>query len=128
MPRVGQTWRSRAPRPRRANAPVRSDAEDPLAQGALEALLQVGDRFRGGTARVPTRERIGRSAWGGGSKTGARGGRCRGPLLGVAPPGLARAARGTDGCTAVVNSRGGGPLYSSLEIPMLLLPLIAWAG
>jgi hypothetical protein len=27
-----------------------------------------------------------------------------------------------------VNSRGGGPLYSSLEIPMLLIPLVAWAG
>jgi hypothetical protein len=33
-----------------------------------------------------------------------------------------------DWLTSVVNSRGGGPLYSSLEIPMLLLPLIAWLG
>jgi hypothetical protein len=33
-----------------------------------------------------------------------------------------------DWLASVVNSRGGGPLYSSLEIPMLLLPLIAWAG
>lgn len=33
-----------------------------------------------------------------------------------------------DWLTSVVNSRGGGPLYSSLEIPMLLLPLIAWVG
>ena len=33
-----------------------------------------------------------------------------------------------DWVTSVVNSRGGGPLYSALEIPMLLLPLIAWAG
>jgi hypothetical protein len=29
--------------------------------------------------------------------------------------------------TALANSRGGGPLYSALEIPMLLLPIIAWA-
>jgi hypothetical protein len=29
---------------------------------------------------------------------------------------------------SVVNSRGGGVLYSSLEVPMLLLPLVAWAG
>ena len=27
---------------------------------------------------------------------------------------------------SVVNSRGGGWLYSSLEIPMLALPLVAW--
>ena len=33
-----------------------------------------------------------------------------------------------DWFTSVVNSRGGGPLYSSLEIPMLLLPLVAWLG
>jgi hypothetical protein len=33
-----------------------------------------------------------------------------------------------DWIASVVNSRGGGLLYSSLEIPMLLLPLIAWAG
>jgi hypothetical protein len=33
-----------------------------------------------------------------------------------------------DWVMSVVNSRGGGPLYSALEIPMLLLPLIAWAG
>jgi hypothetical protein len=29
---------------------------------------------------------------------------------------------------SVVNSRGGGLLYSALEIPMLLLPLVAWLG
>ena len=29
---------------------------------------------------------------------------------------------------SVVNSRGGGVLYSALEIPMLLLPLVAWLG
>jgi len=34
----------------------------------------------------------------------------------------------SDWVMSVVNSRGGGPLYSALEIPMLLLPLIAWAG
>jgi hypothetical protein len=33
-----------------------------------------------------------------------------------------------DWIASVVNSRGGGPLYSALEIPMLLLPLVAWAG
>jgi hypothetical protein len=33
-----------------------------------------------------------------------------------------------DWVASVVNSRGGGPLYSSLEIPMLLIPLVAWAG
>jgi ABC-type transport system involved in cytochrome c biogenesis permease component len=29
---------------------------------------------------------------------------------------------------SVLNSRGGGLLYSTLEIPMLLLPLVAWLG
>lgn len=29
---------------------------------------------------------------------------------------------------SVVNSRGGGGLYSTLEVPMLLLPLVAWLG
>jgi hypothetical protein len=29
---------------------------------------------------------------------------------------------------SVLNSRGGGLLYSALEIPMLLLPLVAWLG
>jgi len=33
-----------------------------------------------------------------------------------------------DWLTAVANSRGGGLLYSSLEAPMLLLPLVAWVG
>lgn len=33
-----------------------------------------------------------------------------------------------DWIASVVNSRGGGPLYSSLEIPMLLIPLVAWVG
>jgi hypothetical protein len=34
----------------------------------------------------------------------------------------------TDWVASVVNSRGGGLLYSSLETPMLLLPLVAWIG
>jgi hypothetical protein len=29
---------------------------------------------------------------------------------------------------SVLNSRGGGLLYSALEVPMLLLPLVAWLG
>jgi hypothetical protein len=33
-----------------------------------------------------------------------------------------------DWITSVVNSRGGGLLYSALEAPMLALPLIAWFG
>ncbi len=33
-----------------------------------------------------------------------------------------------DWLASVVNTRGGGLLYSSLEVPMLLLPLIAWLG
>jgi hypothetical protein len=33
-----------------------------------------------------------------------------------------------DWLASVVNSRGGGLLYSALEIPMLLLPLVAWLG
>jgi hypothetical protein len=33
-----------------------------------------------------------------------------------------------DWLTALSNSRGGGVLYSALEIPFLALPLIAWAG
>jgi hypothetical protein len=33
-----------------------------------------------------------------------------------------------DWVASVLNSRGGGPLYSALEIPMLLLPVVAWAG
>jgi len=33
-----------------------------------------------------------------------------------------------DWVASVVNSRGGGPLYSTLEIPMLLLPLVVWWG
>lgn len=33
-----------------------------------------------------------------------------------------------DWVTSVVNTRGGGLLYSTLEIPILLLPLIAWLG
>jgi hypothetical protein len=33
-----------------------------------------------------------------------------------------------DWVASVVNSRGSGPLYSVLEAPMLLLPLVAWAG
>jgi hypothetical protein len=33
-----------------------------------------------------------------------------------------------DWVASVLNSRGGGLLYSALEIPMLLLPLAAWAG
>jgi hypothetical protein len=33
-----------------------------------------------------------------------------------------------DWVLTVANSRGGGLLYSALEIPMLLLPLVAWWG
>jgi hypothetical protein len=33
-----------------------------------------------------------------------------------------------DWVTSVVNSRGAGVLYSALEVPMLLLPLVAWLG
>lgn len=33
-----------------------------------------------------------------------------------------------DWLTALQNSRGGGWLYSALEIPFLALPLVAWAG
>ncbi len=33
-----------------------------------------------------------------------------------------------DWVASVLNSRGGGLLYSALEIPMLLLPLVAWLG
>ncbi len=33
-----------------------------------------------------------------------------------------------DWVASVLNSRGGGVLYSALEIPMLLLPLVAWVG
>jgi hypothetical protein len=33
-----------------------------------------------------------------------------------------------DWIASVLNSRGGGPLYSALEIPILLLPLVAWLG
>jgi hypothetical protein len=33
-----------------------------------------------------------------------------------------------DWVASIANSRGGGLLYSTLEIPMLLLPLVAWAG
>jgi len=34
----------------------------------------------------------------------------------------------TDWVASVLNSRGSGPLYSILEAPMLLLPLVAWLG
>ena len=33
-----------------------------------------------------------------------------------------------DWVASVVNSRGGGVLYSALEIPMLMIPLVAWLG
>lgn len=33
-----------------------------------------------------------------------------------------------DWITTVVNTRGGGLLYSALEAPMLALPLVAWIG
>lgn len=33
-----------------------------------------------------------------------------------------------DWLTALSNSRGGGLLYSALEIPLLALPIVAWAG
>jgi hypothetical protein len=32
-----------------------------------------------------------------------------------------------DWLTSLQNSEGGGLLYSSLEVPMLLLPVVAWA-
>ena len=34
----------------------------------------------------------------------------------------------SDWLRTLANSRGGGPLYSSLEAPMLLLPIVAWLG
>jgi hypothetical protein len=34
----------------------------------------------------------------------------------------------SDWITTVVNTRGGGLLYSALEAPMLALPLVAWLG
>jgi hypothetical protein len=34
----------------------------------------------------------------------------------------------SDWLTTIVNSKGGGPLYSVLEVPMLLVPLVAWLG
>ena len=34
----------------------------------------------------------------------------------------------TDWLNSVTNSTGGGLLYSVLEVPMLFLPLVAWAG
>jgi len=34
----------------------------------------------------------------------------------------------TDWVRTVVDSRGGGLLYSILEAPMLAIPLVAWAG
>ena len=33
-----------------------------------------------------------------------------------------------DWVASVANSRGGGLLYSALEIPILLVPLVAWFG
>jgi hypothetical protein len=33
-----------------------------------------------------------------------------------------------DWLASLANSRGGGLLYSTLEVPMLLLPLVAWFG
>jgi hypothetical protein len=33
-----------------------------------------------------------------------------------------------DWVASVLNSRGGGLLYSTLELPLLLLPLVAWFG
>jgi hypothetical protein len=33
-----------------------------------------------------------------------------------------------DWVASVLDSRGGGLLYSSLEVPILLLPLVAWVG
>jgi hypothetical protein len=34
----------------------------------------------------------------------------------------------SDWVASVLNSRGGGVLYSALEIPILLLPIVAWVG
>ena len=50
-----EEWRAG---PRRANALVRSDVEGALAQGALEALLQVVDRFCGGIPVRAVRHRL----------------------------------------------------------------------
>jgi hypothetical protein len=33
-----------------------------------------------------------------------------------------------DWLASLANSRGGGLLYSTLEVPMLLLPIVAWVG
>jgi hypothetical protein len=42
--------------------------------------------------------------------------------------GLPFGAMWADWVASVVNSRGGGILYSALEVPMLLLPVVAWLG
>jgi hypothetical protein len=42
--------------------------------------------------------------------------------------GLPFAALWADWLRTVAGSRGGGVLYSSLEAPFLLLPLVAWLG
>jgi hypothetical protein len=34
----------------------------------------------------------------------------------------------SDWVTTLLNSTGGGLLYSTLEAPMLLIPLVAWFG
>jgi hypothetical protein len=33
-----------------------------------------------------------------------------------------------DWVTTLMHSTGGGLLYSTLEVPMLLIPLVAWFG
>ena len=49
-------------------------------------------------------------------------------LAGVVALSVPFGALWADWIASLVNSRGGGPLYSALEIPMLLIPLVAWWG
>lgn len=57
MRRAGSGAEESRPGPRRER-PVGSDAEDPLAQGTLEALLQVVDGLRGGIPVWAVRHRL----------------------------------------------------------------------
>jgi hypothetical protein len=49
-------------------------------------------------------------------------------VLGVMSAPFVATGLWADWITTLVNSRGGGVLYSSLEAPMLLLPIVAWLG
>jgi hypothetical protein len=49
-------------------------------------------------------------------------------LAGLVLVSLSFGSMWVDWAASVVNSRGGGLLYSTLEIPMLLIPLVAWWG